>query len=244
MTKFLLLITGLFCFNFLSAQDTLKLTLDNYEPRVGDKVELSFSFNFFTDELKNQLADDVEMINSSSVFGNRSPKLIRVLKFSKPGKHTVGPFKFEFNGKKIVTDSIVVDVAEKLPYEEGVWVRLTTDNKGNKYLIVEQLIQNKSNFSKKKKTSSFTVGGDLGDGEEFAEVDKISEKGINFIFRSSRTNTRTKDDESLFGIGLSYSYKKYKIDFDDSFMGEFTLKKKHFKNLPRKKSFDSIIITR
>ena len=235
---------GLLCFNLLSAQDTLRLLVDNPEPRIGDKVELSFSFNFFTDELKNQLDDEVEMTNSSSVFGGQSDKFTRVIEFKRAGKHTIGPFKFDFNGRIIMTDSIVIDVAEKLPFEEGIWIRLTSDQEGNNFLIVEQLIENESDYSKNKDEFSYTVGGNMDDKTEFAEIEEVSENGVEINFRQSRSNTRTNDSDDIFAPGLSYSFKKYQIEFDNDYNGTFTLKKKHLKNFPKNTSYTEINISK
>lgn len=242
--RFIFLMAGLLCFNLLSAQDTLRLLVDNPEPRIGDEVELSFSFNFFTDDLKSQLSDEIEMTNSSSVFGGQSDKFTRVIEFKRAGKHKIGPFKFDFNGRMIMTDSIVITVAEKLPFEEGVWIRLTSDQEGNKFLIVEQLIKNQSDYSENEDGFSYTVGGKMDDNTEFVEIDEIKENGVKINFRQSRSNTRTNDSDDIFAPGLSYSFKMYQIKFDENYDGTFTLKKKHLKNFPKKTSFTEINISK
>lgn len=235
---------ALLCFNLLSAQDTLKLAVDNPGPRVGDEVELSFSFDFFSDHLKSQLNSEVEMKSSLSAFGSNSDKLIRRIEFTKQGKRTIGPFKFGFNGKTLTTDSISFDVAEKLPFEEGVWIRLISDYQDNKLLIVEQLVKNESDYSDNKNGFSYTIGGKMDEKTELVEIEEVSENGLEITFRSSKSKTRTKDGGDTYAAGLTYSFKKYQIEFDESFDGPFTLKKKHLINLPKKTSFDNIVISR
>lgn len=243
--RYLLIIAGLICLNLLNAQDTLNLTLSNPEPRVGDKVELSFSFSFFTDDLENQIDDEIVMTASSSIYGiSSNDKFIRMLEFTRTGKHTIGPFKFDFNGKMIVTNSIIVNVAEELPFEEGVWIRLTSDKEGNKFLILEQLVNNTSDYSKEGNTTSYTVGGKLDENFEFAEIEPISEDGIRINFKMSKSNTRTRDNGDVYAPGLSYSFKKYQIEFDEGFDKTFVLKKKHLKYLPKNVRFSKIEIKR
>ncbi|GAB5524838.1 MAG: hypothetical protein Roseis2KO_27100 [Roseivirga sp.] len=240
--RYLSIIIGLLAFNLLSAQSTLELSIDNPEPRIGDKVELSFSFSFFIDEIRTQLSDDMVMTNAANIFGTGSDKFTRVLEFKRTGKHTVGPFKFDFNGKTIITDSINIDVAEELPFEEGLWIRLTSDQSGNKFLIVEQLVGNQSDYTEKENGFAYTVGGKLDEGTEFAEIEDLYEDGVTISFKQSRSNTRTSDQGDVFAAGLSYSFKKYKVEFDEGFNGVFTLKKKHLKNLPKKTSFKKLEI--
>ena len=241
--RFTLLMAGLLCFNLLNAQDTLKLLVDNPEPRIGDKVRLSLSFNFFTDELKNQLNDEIEMTNSSSLFGDQSDKFTRVIEFTKAGKHTVGPFRFDFNGRVITTDSIVIDVAKKLPFEEGVWIRLTSDREGNRFLIVEQLIKNKSDYSKNTDGLSYILGGEMDDKTEFVEIEEILEPGVRINYRQSNSTKRTNDSDD-FAPRLLYSFKMYQIEFDEGYNETFILKKKHLKNFPKKTSFTEINISK
>ncbi len=240
--KYLFFTIGLLCFNVLSAQDTLKLSVTNAEPRIGEKIQLSFSFEFFSDDLKSQLNDGIEMTSSMHVYGMQNDKFTRSLEFTKTGKHTIGPFTFDFNGKTIVTDSIVVNVAEKLPFKEGVWIRLISDQEGNKFLIVEQQIQNKSDVSKSKNGFSQTVGGKLDDKAEFVEIMDVSEPTIKISFRLGNVNTRM-NDEDMLAPGFTYSLKKYVVTLDEDYDGDFTLTKKHLKNLPKKTPFTEIEIT-
>ncbi|UTW63223.1 hypothetical protein KFE98_03440 [bacterium SCSIO 12741] len=239
-----LLIITLLCGNLLSAQDTLSLELDNPAPRVGDKVEMSFPLDFLTDEIKGQLGEQIEMTHRSSAYGSQSDDFTQVVKFPEEGTYTVGPFHFEFNGKTWITDSITLNVAEKLPFEEGVWIRLIEDQEGNKFIIVEQLIQNKSDFSASKNQFSYTMGGVMDENTQFVEIDEISEEGISIDFTQSRSNTRREKEDDIFAPGLSYSFKKYKIKFSDDFEGTFVLQKKHLKNGPKKFKFSDISISR
>lgn len=223
------------------AQDTLKLRVDNPQPRVGDEVELTFNVDFLTDELKKQMTDGVELTKSKSHFGNEASDFKRVLEFKKSGKYTIGPFEFEFNGKKIVTDSIVINVAEKLPFVEGVWVRYY-ESDGKKYIVVEQLIENKSDYKKSKNGYTLTVGGTKSDRDKFAEIVENPEKGISINRVYSTTKTITKPGAEIGEAGLSYSFIKYEVDIDEDFEDIFTLTKKYFENLPRKAKIESIEI--
>lgn len=240
----ILLIIGLVSINIANAQDTLMLSLDNSSPRVGDKVELSFSFDFFTRDFADQMSDDIIVSNSSSIFGAASDDFMRTLEFTQTGTQTIGPFKFDINGKTILTDSITIDVAKALPFKEGAWMRITSDPEGNKYLIIEQLIKNESNYAETDNGYTYSVGGEMNEKTEFAELGEIYEEGLSINFRQSKSNTRTNDDEDIFAPGLSYSYKRYHIETTDRFSGTFALKKSHFKNLPKKAYATDLVITK
>lgn len=240
--KNLLLITGLFCFTILHAQDTLELTISNPSPRVGDEVELSIPFEFFAEYVESTLNESIKTPNDE-FFGNEIEVFSRTIVFSKVGKNTVGPFEFDFNGKKIITDSIVVNVTEKLPFEAGVWIRVTQDQEGNKYLIIEQLIDNQGDKMKSEDVVTFTAGGELNEKQIFTELEETYFDGIRFVFKRSLSNTRNKEGEALFTPGLTYSFKKYEINFQESFVGPFILTKKHLNNVPKKFKFDEIEIT-
>ena len=242
--KNILLIIGILCFNLLKAQDTLKLTIDNPEPRVGDKVELSFLFNFFTEDLKGQLNDDIILSNFPDFFGSQNDNFTKTIEFTKTGFKTIGPFKFDFNGRTIITDSIIIDVAEKLPFKEGLWIRLTSDHEGGRFLIIEQLITNKSDYTQNERGTTYTIGGKLNENIEFTEIEEINEDGIKIEFRQSKSNTVTNNSEDFSTPGLTYSYKKYEVKFHEEFNDTFILKKKNLKNFPKKVSFSNIEIKR
>lgn len=184
------------------------------------------------------------MTNSFSVFGDSNDKFIRVIEFMNKKKYTVGPFKFDFNGKAILTDSIIIDVVEKLPFKEGVWIRYISDNNENKFLVVEQLIKNELNYSEDKDELSFTITNKIDDKTEFVEIEEISENGIKVNLKQTKNNIRTKDSNDIFAPGLSFSFKKYQVELNESYDGTFKLKKKHLKNFPKKTSFTEIIITK
>jgi hypothetical protein len=221
--KHLLLFIGLIISNLLSAQDTLKLMLNRPAPRVGDEVELSFSLNFLTEDLKRQLNDEIELGNSPYAYSGIKDAFLKTIQFNSPGKHTIGPFQFNFNGKSIITDSIVVDVAQKLPFEKGVWVRVVSDADGKQYIIIEQLSRNLTNL---------------------AELKAIAEKGIEISYAASISSSRRRESEDKSGPKLSYSYKKYRIDFSDDFNEPFILKKEHFSNFPKKAEFKEIAVSK
>jgi len=223
------------------AQDTLSLNIDNPEPRVGDPVTLTLDIEFLTEEIKTQLADDVQMHGNFSAYSYDADVLKRVLKFNKTGKQYIGPFNFEFNGKKYVTDSIEVNVAEKLPFREGVWVRYVQAN-GKKYIILEQLIENKSDAKRSKNGYSYTVGGTKSSRAEFADIEAMPEKGVSIRMNSSSSYTVQPEGADPSSAGFSYSFKKYEVSMGSSSDAVYVLKSSHFNNLPRKTKIEPIEI--
>lgn len=226
----------------INAQDSLLLKLDNYCPRVGDKIELSFSFDFFDDLIKEQLEEDIEITEKNDYSSSRDNVFTRNISFTQPGNKTVGPFRFNFNGKEYVTNAIKVEVAEKLPFKEGAWVRMGTDESGNKVLVLEQYTKLVTE-SKQTRDGFYSSTHSSLEDDEYAEIKNIDEDGIEIRFRTSIRKSRSEDGESLMG-DMYYSRSIYKVILDEDFSGTFVLKKKHYRNLPRGAKIDKIEITR
>lgn len=238
MKKITLLLL-LFCSIGLIGQEKLKIEIDNPEPRVGQSVTFSIDMDFLNDYFKNKLGKNIEFSNSS-LFAMHSKSFERVIVFNKAKKHKIGPFNFEFNGTKYFTDTIEVNVLPELPIERGVWVRLT-EFEGEKYIILEQLIENESNFKEHEDGGfSHTIGGVLPKGKEFAELHEELTDGIELSNYSSSSHTLTSKDSKQMDVGFSYSIKKYRIEFKDNFDGSYTLSKKDFEHLPEKIDLEKI----
>jgi hypothetical protein len=215
-------------------QEKLAIEIDNPEPRVGQSVTFSINVDFLTDYFKKELGKNVEFTRSTSIFGMQSDDFERVIIFEKAKKYKIGPFDFEFNGKKYTTETIEVNVLPKLPMENGLWLRITKFD-GQQYLILEQLISNESNKKENENGGySHTIGGVKPEGIKFAELNKELTEGIKLSNYSSATNTLNSENAGLFDVGFSYSIKKYKIEFDENFNTKYIISKKDINNLPEK----------
>ncbi|MGJ8746063.1 hypothetical protein [Polaribacter sp.] len=215
-------------------QEKLKIEIDNPEPRVGQSVTFSINVDFLTDYFKKELGKNVDFTRSTSIFGRQSDDFERVIIFEKAKTYEIGPFDFEFNGKKYTTETIEVNVLPKLPMENGLWLRIT-ESEGQQYLILEQLISNESNKTENENGGySHTIGGVKPEGNEFAELNEELTKGIELSNYSSANNTLNPEGAGLFDVGFSYSIKKYKIEFEENFNGVYIISEKDFINLPEK----------
>jgi len=231
MKKITLLLL-LFCSIHSIGQEKLNIDIDNPAPRVGQPVTFSINMDFLTDYFKKQIGKNVNFKGASSIFRIQSDDFERVIKFEKAKNYTIGPFNFEFNNKKYTTDVIEVTVSPELPMQNGLWLRITEFD-GQKYLILEQLISNQSNKTQNENGGyTQTIGGILPEGKEFAELNKEVTQGILLNNYSSASNTITPDGGNPLDAGFSYSIKKYKITFDDTYNGEYTITEKNFKDLP------------
>lgn len=227
----------------LYSQDTIQLKLDNYCPRVDDNIELTFAFDFFEEIVTKQLAEDINIVEGSSFSMEDENAFVRNISFSKSGKKTVGPFNFEFNGKAYTTDAITVDVGEKLPFKEGVWVRMGISADGEKVIVLEQYVKTKTKTTKTKNGFSTSTSSSLGD-DDYAKIWDLNEPGLNIRFTSSHRSTRSEDGDIFSENGMMYSISNYVVEFEDSFSGTFILKKKHYKNIPFGSKIKSIEISR
>ena len=93
-----MLLLSLWSFSLQAQDNDVEIKVNNAAPRVGDEVEILFDIQFFSDEIEKQLPNGVNVEGNS--IGASSGKLKKIITFEKSGKYTVGPFKFEFNGKK------------------------------------------------------------------------------------------------------------------------------------------------
>lgn len=232
----------IFCSLNAIGQEKLKIKIDNPEPRVGQSVTFSINDEFLTNYFEKELGENIEFTTSTSIFGIQTNDFERVIIFKKAKKYKIGPFNFEFNGKKYTTDVIEVNILPELPMEEGLWLRLI-EFEGKKYLILEQLISNESDKSNKGNDGySYTIGGVKPEGKEFSKLEEQLTDGIELSNYSSRTTTINPDGTGLFDIGFSYSYNKYKINIDDDFEGEYIITEKDIQNLPKVFDLGKIIL--
>ena len=236
-----ILITLLITLSILNAssQDFFKITIDNPRPRVGDVVKLSFEKDPFKIELESQMPSGIKVTSSKDIFGMGNQNLSKSLEFYAPGNYTIGPFIFEINDSIYITDSVNIVVAPKLPYKPGVWVRYY-EFEGEKYLVVEQYVKNKSDYKKNRKGSSYTVGGVAT--VEYASLASNPQKGVMLSSSGSMSTTKRDGDSDAFSAGLGYSRKTYKINFTQEFNGTFKLKKEHFEDFPKRTDLDVILI--
>ena len=232
--KKITLLVFIMCSLSAIGQEKLKIEIDNPEPRVGQSVTFSINVDFLTDYFKKELEKNIDFTRSTSTFGMQSDDFERVIIFKKAKKYKIGPFNFEFNGKKYSTETIEVNVVPKLPMENGLWLRIT-ELEGQQYLILEQLISNESNKTENGNGGySHTIGGVRPEGKEFAELNEDLTSGIVLSNYSSATNTLKPEGAKLFDVGFSYSIKRYKIKFDENFKGTYIISEKDISNLPEK----------
>ncbi|WP_298512323.1 BatD family protein [uncultured Kordia sp.] len=227
------------CASYSIAQEKITLTIDNPSPRVGQEIKLSINSDFFTDYLQKQMDSDIELTNSTSVFGKSSNSFERIIIFKEAKKYTIGPFNFEFNGTKYTTTTIDVDVLPELKLEAGVWIRIK-EHEGETLLILEQLIRNESNKKSTDNKVSYTIGGVKPAGTVFAELKNEIALGITIRKYMSSSSTKRVNEEDFSSPGFSYSIQKYKVEFDRDFKGSYTITEKDFENLPKDFPIDYI----
>lgn len=241
MKKFTFLIFIVFHFNAF-CQSNLKIEIDNPEPRVGEMVKFSINIDFLKDNIQEKLGPDIELTRSTSFYGMQSDDFERVIVFNKEGLNKVGPFEFEFNGEKYVTNQIEINVLPKIVLEESLMVRIAEFN-DQKYMIIEQLVKNKAKTERNEFGEISTyLGGLAPDNFEFAKLNEEIKRSVELdeLYKSSET---LSPENSKFGeIGYTYSQIRYKINFSEDFKDEYILTEKDFINLPKNHKLKPIII--
>jgi hypothetical protein len=194
------------------------------EPRVGQSFSITLELDFIKDYFEKTLPNEMKF-KSYSAFSNFSHDI----NVNETGNFTIGPLEFEFNGNKYWTDTLIINVIEKLEAKEGIWIRLM--NVGNtQFVVIEQHIDNNWEIDEVSQNSfSMSISPE---NAEFAELIENPIEGLEFYNRQSSTSSISKDGENTFGVSLAYSRKIYRITNETG--KEIKLTDKFFKNLPLK----------
>ena len=177
MKKFTVFVFIIFNINTF-CQNSVKIEIDNPEPRVGESVLFLINIDFLKDIIQNKLGSEIELTRSTSVHGMQSDDLERVIVFNKVGLNKVGPFEFEFNEKKYVTNQIEINVQPKIILEESLIFRIANFN-NQKYIVIEQLVKNIAQTKQTAfgKTTTY-LGGLLPDNFEFTNLNEEIKRNI------------------------------------------------------------------
>ena len=126
--------------------------------------------------------------------------------------------------------------------KEGLWLRLV-EVEGEQYLILEQLISNKSDRRVESDGSMHhTIGGVMPEGKAFASLKSQVAPGVYLSNYSSTSKGVQPEGAELFDPGFSYSIKKYRVSFDDDFKGKYLLTKYDFEGLPKKCDIGKVVL--
>ena len=240
-----IILTSIFICSFLTlmSQKKIELEIDKPQPRVGETVNLTLEIPFIEDYIKGTIDKDIEITGTGSIYGPSSRKFQRNIQFKEAKTYTIGPFEFEFNNKKYVSNSITVEVVPAIPQKAGIYVRVAESN-GEQFLIIEQMIKNvKDDGYDNDGNYSVTLGGSKPKGMEYIDINRELAPGINLLFKfSSEGTTPLTVDFMSKKMGFSYAFRLYKIEFDENYSGSYTLKKTDFQNFPRRTRLEKIEI--
>jgi len=241
MKKLSLLLIILFSLNVIG-QKKIEIEIDNPEPIVGESVTFSLNADFLTDNLKKGLGNDIELTRSTSISGMQSDNFERVIIFNKVGFNKVGPFEFEFNGQKYVSNQIEINVQPKIVLEESLEIRIAK-LKEIKYIIIEQLVKNVAKTEANEFGNITTyLGGVTPENFEFATIQENLGKKIELDDRNTSSETLNSENPKLGEIGFTHSIIRYRINFDEDFKGEYKLTEKDFTNLPKNYKLKQLIL--
>lgn len=257
-----LLLQGfILCQLMLTAQTKLSLKLDNYHPRVGDKIKVALGIDFFGEMIKSQLGDDAFIDQPSYPFDALGKQAVKTISFKQSGVHSIGPFSFEFNGTSYITDAITLVVPDKLSSKkEGVYVRLSSnkergDQNNTQYLIIEQFVKSEA------KIDSLTKLLLPSEPEKkLVELRSLNSESIKFGSSVSKTYCIIGCSDVAWGalnldgtpniieketpVKMFYSFKKYKLTILNSLKEPIILTENNFNNYPPDIEFKPITINK
>ena len=202
----------------------------------------SINIDFLKDNIQEKLGSEIKLTRSTSVHGMQSDDFERVIVFNKVGLNKVGPFEFEFNGKKYVTNQIDINVQPKIVLEESLMVRIAELN-GQKYIVIEQLVKNIAKTARNEFGEMTTYLGGLAPANfEFVKLNEEIKRSIELDDLNTSSETLTPENSKYGEIGFSYSRIRYRINFNKDFKDEYILTEKDFINLPKNYKLKPIII--
>jgi len=143
------------------------------------------------------------------------------LSFSNLGQYKLGPFYLELNGVKYISDTIVINVIDSLPQEEGIWLRAVKNTKNEQLIILEQIIRTKYNIEKSREYGvryrKKQIDNDAFNTLVMHTVKGIRLSNIGYMYTQCSPYEGEKNNKVLF-----YSRQVYKLEGDFKGLLEIT----------------------
>jgi hypothetical protein len=203
----------------------LTLQISNPQPRVGESFTVSFSMDFFNEQMSEQLQQQASLEVSQPSYTDK--QYSRTLTATKAGTYPIGPYSFTFNGITYTSNQVTIEVIEPLARQEGIWLRQVQFG-GEDFLILEQMIPNLQTTP--MTPSEFEQGMHHDFEKAFASLRQQPAAGINLNRRHSTTTAESADNTGKASLG--YSLQIYRIEKEEAFAGSLQLQPEHFQNLP------------
>lgn len=224
------------------SQEQFEISVDNFEPRLGQEVRLSFSGSFMTKYFERALGKDIQYKDSSNDITavDIVPNGInRTIIFNKLGINTIGPLVLNFDGVKYTSNQLVVNVRPQIKIEEGVWL-ISSEFENEKYVIIEQIVKNVK-IEEVDDSGILNTSFDVPEKFVLATLKENLGDDIGLAISDSKTEQQFPENTD-FEYGITYSKTRYRVVFSDSFKGEYILTKKDVIDLPRKNKLEDKII--
>lgn len=217
---------------------TLKLSISNPQPRIGDEFELTLNIKDLKSEIFKSVSNKVQIVSENTTSGKGDMK-INVIAIKK-GINELGPLILSLNGISYTTNKVSFEVVDSLPnVDEGLWFRKITKTDSTFSIIIEQRIpanektthtsENSVTYTTEPETSeyvklkdSFSVSGLSSDGSSISTDFTTIAAGIqekrfmrcfsvyNFVIDDKKQKiVITKD---LFNdLPKTYNFKEIKV---------------------------------
>jgi len=200
----------------------INIDLSNPYPRVGHEFEVNIDLSFLEDIILEGLDSSLSVINSE--LGETKLKLVA----SETGQLMIGPYKFKFNGKKISTDTLLLNISESLGMEEGLWIsKYSTQNWD--YLILEEIAKAKWINENEKKIPTHTL--DIPKSDKAILLDD-KKRNLSFTMITGRYLPLTENLKNDYSTEIIYySREIYIVDNPDNI--KISLNSKNIKNKPQ-----------
>jgi hypothetical protein len=135
------------------SQDFL-IRVSNEYPAIGEKVQISFNFLFLDETLRNNLGEDFyiddEWFDRNKDFNSGLPFNFngfekRTVIPKKFGEYQIGPFEFIADGKKYISNSVIIHVGKtKVTNEELKFSFYSSGNSGTLRILFKGKINGDS----------------------------------------------------------------------------------------------------
>ncbi len=214
---------------------TLKLSISNPQPRIGDEFEVVLDIKTLKSEIFKGMTDKIQIV-SEYIAGESGEMKIKV-SATKKGINELGPLTLSLNGVTYTTNKISYEVVDPLPnVDKGLWFRKVKISDSTFCILIEQRIP------ASEKTTNTENSISIATEPETNEYVKFKASYSIFGLSSDASSTFT-DFTSVEINGQSKSYMRcfsvYNFVIDDRTQ-KIKITKDVFDNLPQTYKFEEI----
>ena len=219
--KRLLLITIFSLIAFLTYGQTISITTDNLEPRVGQRVDIRIDYSFLDSLIEKQIDTSFFRIRGTSGSNRRKEMIAK-----DTGYFVINPISLSYENHVLKSNSLRIRILPALPRKEGLWVRFSK-NMGKNLIILEEnkIVDLIANHYEGMTSTEIR----MSENTKYAELKEKPTPEISYELWASQIIPDQPYDEKTLRVFV-HSIRIYEIKCQD--FNKYELDISHFENLP------------